>query len=349
MRKRVWVGLLAAVLIAVTPLSAAYADNRSVDVGLNVDVARRYYSPDSLKRMVDVVARSGGDYVQLHVCDDQNYGVESHLLGQTVKTARKDKNGAWVNPATGGRFLSKRQISELVVYAAYRNVELIPEVDLPGHATAVKRLAGDWGGRLSWTAGNELVTDRQGARFTVKLDSEVWEMFGRPGGIGLGMDEFSQSDRVDYYNRLVSYWADRRVAPRVYSDFFRPRDVGRLDNRVTVLYWCQGDWGGGSNSGVVSASELVRRGFRVVNANGYYLYFVPSARSLTREALSYSMWDMDSHWDLGRTDLTREARTDGVSGAMLSVWGEDSAGFSDGVIVGAVRGWFARFVVDARR
>lgn len=251
MRKRVWAGLLAALLIAVTPLSAAYADNRSVDVGLNVDVARRYYSPDSLKRMVDVVARSGGDYVQLHVCDDQNYGVESHLLGQTVKTARKDKNGAWVNPATGGRFLSKRQINELVVYAAYRNVELIPEVDLPGHATAVKRLAGDWGGR--------------------------------------------------------------------------------------------------PNSGVVSASELVRRGFRVVNANGYYLYFVPSARSLTREALSYSMWDMDSHWDLGRTDLTREVRTDGVSGAMLSVWGEDSAGVPDGRIVGAVRGWFARLVVDARR
>lgn len=109
--------------------SNAQGDSRShAAAGLTLDVARRYYPVSTIKSLIRMVSRKGGRYLQLHVSDNENYGVESRILHQTVSCAAC-KNGIYTNPASGKKFLSSRQIKELASYASAYHVSLIPEID----------------------------------------------------------------------------------------------------------------------------------------------------------------------------------------------------------------------------
>src|SRR5690606_14939207 len=47
--------------------------------------------------------------------------------------------GNYLNPYAPSQYYSQADISEIIRYAAERNIEVIPEVDMPGHATAANR------------------------------------------------------------------------------------------------------------------------------------------------------------------------------------------------------------------
>ena len=55
-----------------------------------LDVARTYYTPAEIEAFVDVLADAGGTFLHLHLSDDQNVGIESAVLGQTLDSASVD-------------------------------------------------------------------------------------------------------------------------------------------------------------------------------------------------------------------------------------------------------------------
>ena len=87
--------------------------------GLMIDVARRWHSINTLKKLVDMSAFYKLNYMQLHLTDDQSFTLPSKAY---PKLATKDKH------------YTKEELVDLVNYADLRGITLIPEIDIPGHS-----------------------------------------------------------------------------------------------------------------------------------------------------------------------------------------------------------------------
>lgn len=112
--------------------------------GLSVDICRHFFPLETLKQIVGLMARVKLNKLHLHISDDQGFRleIEKYPLLNSVGSERSGsevlKNGVRSvdeNPVCG--YLTKAQAKELVAYAAERCVEIIPELDIPGHAVAM--------------------------------------------------------------------------------------------------------------------------------------------------------------------------------------------------------------------
>lgn len=84
--------------------------------------------------------------LHLHLSDDQGWRVEIKSLPELTAAGawRVPRTGLWwdrQSPAEGekatyGGFYTQEQIKDLVQYAAQRHVDLLPEIDVPGHSLA---------------------------------------------------------------------------------------------------------------------------------------------------------------------------------------------------------------------
>lgn len=92
--------------------------------GLLIDVARHWQPMEVIKRNLDGMALVKLNVLHLHLCDDQGFRVESKTYPEL-----NDK-------ASDGLYFTQAQIRELIAYAAARGIRIVPEFDVPGHATS---------------------------------------------------------------------------------------------------------------------------------------------------------------------------------------------------------------------
>lgn len=94
-----------------------------------LDVARYFYNLDFLKKYIDMMAMYKLNVLQLHLIDDSGWRME--IKGYPELTSV----GAWAGPETSrlGGYYTQDELRELVAYAAFRNVEIIPELEFPAH------------------------------------------------------------------------------------------------------------------------------------------------------------------------------------------------------------------------
>jgi hexosaminidase len=124
--------------------------------GLMLDSARHFQPVGTVKALIDVMAWHKLNVLHWHLADDQGWRIEIKKYPLLTKV------GAFRTNAREGRyggFYTQDQIREIVAYAKARNVTIVPEIEMPGHALAaivaypklgsVKRVpktpSGDWG------------------------------------------------------------------------------------------------------------------------------------------------------------------------------------------------------------
>lgn len=115
--------------------------------GLMLDVSRHFSDVEMVKRTIDMLALHQLNIFHWHLTDDQGWRIEikSHPELTEVGAWRDDTVvgrylGGTDYPTDGkrhGGFYTQEQIREIVAYAKERYIEIIPEIDLPGHTTAV--------------------------------------------------------------------------------------------------------------------------------------------------------------------------------------------------------------------
>lgn len=128
--------------------------------GMHLDVSRHFFSIEYLRKFIDIMALYKFNKFHLHLTDDQGWRVE------IKKYPKLTQNGAWRtfnnqdticmtkakdNPdfeidkkhiiqrdgkTLYGGFYTQVQLKALVAYAAAKHIEIIPEIDMPGHMMA---------------------------------------------------------------------------------------------------------------------------------------------------------------------------------------------------------------------
>lgn len=114
--------------------------------GLMLDVSRHFFTKSEVERLLDAMALHKMNTFHWHLVDDQGWRIEIH------KYPRLTQVGAWrhgihfgldpkASTAYGpdgryGGFYTQDDIREVVAYAAARHINIVPEIEMPGHASA---------------------------------------------------------------------------------------------------------------------------------------------------------------------------------------------------------------------
>ena len=91
--------------------------------GLSLDCSRHFFPAEEVKKIIEQLARVKMNVLHWHLVDDQGWRIESHRFPLLHETS--------------GAYYTQEQIREIVEFARVRGVEIIPEIDLPGHTTAL--------------------------------------------------------------------------------------------------------------------------------------------------------------------------------------------------------------------
>lgn len=256
--------------------------------GLLLDVARHFFTPEELKQMFDALALHKINMCQLHLTDDQGWRL------QIRKYPRLTDVGAWrksigfnLDPKSSraygpdgryGGFYTQEEIRELVAYARSRHITLVPEIEMPGHASAALACYPEYsctGGPYSTdmaagvSAGVYCAGREETYTFVADVLAEVGEVF--PGQyIHIGGDEVTKEnwkkcqrcqalmrrEGLKTENELQSYFI-RRVEKTLNSQGRRligwsEIREGGLAANATVM-----DWIGGALEAASAGHEVI--------------------------------------------------------------------------------------------
>ncbi|MBK8979432.1 MAG: beta-N-acetylhexosaminidase [Planctomycetes bacterium] len=151
--------------------------------GLLLDCCRHFLDVGFVERTVDLLAQHKLNRLHWHLTEDQGWRLELRRHPELVEI------GAWRDDGHGGRYggyYTQDDVRRVIAYAAARGVEVVPEIELPGHCVAALAARPE----LSCTGGPHAVETRWGifedvycagndATFTFLEDvlDEVLELF----------------------------------------------------------------------------------------------------------------------------------------------------------------------------
>ena len=114
--------------------------------GLMFDVARHFFTKQEVKQYIDAMVKYKFNLLHLHLADDEGWRIEIKGLPRLTEVGafnakRVGYFGTFApppanEPRTYGGFYTQDDIKELVQYAKERFVNILPEIDVPGHSLA---------------------------------------------------------------------------------------------------------------------------------------------------------------------------------------------------------------------
>ena len=172
--------------------------------GLMLDVGRYFFSVDAVKRYIDLMAIYKLNTFHWHLTEDQGWRIEikKYPLLTSISSVRKESMLAHYpdqkyDGKPHGGFYTQEQIKEVVAYATSKYIQVIPEIEMPGHSTAVLAAYPQFGAngdkilqvKTKWGVAEDVLFPRE-ETFTFLEDvlTEVMALF--PGQyIHIGGDE----------------------------------------------------------------------------------------------------------------------------------------------------------------
>ncbi|WP_327369429.1 beta-N-acetylhexosaminidase [Streptomyces sp. NBC_01217] len=250
--------------------------------GLNLDIARKYYTvawiEDRLREMADLKLNQFG----LHFSDDQAFRIQSDTHPEIVAP----------------QHLTKAEVRQILGLADRLHIQVVPEIDSPGHLGAVLRAHPDLQLRNVSGVGSTGSIDISNPGAAKLIDELLEEFTGLFNGRywHLGADEYRAlmaKDPAASYPQLqraaqqkygaqagikdlATGWLNDRAAvvrphgkqPKAWNDGFFRGGVVHADKDIEVEYWT------GREYGARPPQEYLSEGRPVVNLNDEFLYYV---------------------------------------------------------------------------
>lgn len=236
---------------------------------LQVDSGRRHYSMAWLKDQIKDLAWTNMNTMVVRVKDGQGLRVESEVFPELVD--HLPDGGSW----------TKAEVRDLVAFARQYHVTVIPEFDMPAHATLDAQVFTEPGYMLAGEAYNYARADVRKRLADVAV--EMGDLFDSPY-VHIGADEFMALDQQtslrdwirketgddaattrDSYAWFLNYvntaLKDAGHKAMVWNDQLNGRNkVVPLDKDITVIFWAQ-------IYGSLDANDLLAEGHQVIGSS----------------------------------------------------------------------------------
>lgn len=156
--------------------------------GFMLDESRHFTGKDGVLRLLDAMELAKLNVFHWHLTDSPAWRIE---IKAYPKLTEVGAIGSHSDPAAPRAFYTQEDIRQVVAYASERGIEIIPEIDMPGHATAANRAYPEFSGGGSKKYPDftfNPASERTDAYLRAIL-TEVRALFPRSRAIHLGGDE----------------------------------------------------------------------------------------------------------------------------------------------------------------
>lgn len=288
--------------------------------GNMIDVSRHFFSIEYLKKHIDRLAFYKMNKLHLHLTDDQGWRIEIKKYPElTQQGALRTFNGQdsacikkseenidfQIDPRyittnngkeTYGGFFTQDEIKDLIAYAKERHIEIIPEIDMPGHMMAAINIYPDltdsdykgWGKLFSTPL---CACKEEAYTFVENVLSEIMELFPSKY-IHIGADEvdkttwenselckkLTERENIKTLNEIQSYFVHR------VHDYVKSKNKivigwdevleGGINEDITIMYW-RGWESNAPLKAVTNGNEVI-----MSPTNPLYFDYLPDRSSL---------------------------------------------------------------------
>ncbi|MDR2915445.1 MAG: beta-N-acetylhexosaminidase [Tannerella sp.] len=201
------------------PVSRIEDEPRYAWRGFMLDESRHFFGKDKVKQYLDMMASLRMNVFHWHLTDEPGWRIE---IKRYPKLTTVGATGNYHDPNAPATFYTQEEIREIVAYAAERQIMVIPEFDMPGHATAACRAYPEisGGGEGRWANFTFHPCKEETFEFISHVLDEIISLFPAPY-IHIGGDE------VHYGNQ--SWFTDPEI-----QQFIKDKD---LKNEVGLEHY----------------------------------------------------------------------------------------------------------------
>lgn len=155
--------------------------------GFMLDESRYFFGKEKVKQYLDIMASLRMNVFHWHLTDEPGWRIE---IKKYPKLTTVGATGNYHDPNAPAAFYTQEEIKEIVAYAAERHITIVPEFDMPGHATAVCRAYPEFsgGGEGRWEHFTFHPCKESTYQFISDVLDEIVELFPSPY-IHIGGDE----------------------------------------------------------------------------------------------------------------------------------------------------------------
>jgi len=156
--------------------------------GFMLDESRQFSGEEAVKRLLDAMAYYKLNRFHWHLTDSTGWRIE---IKKYPKLTTVGGVGNCKDPKAPAKFYTQKQIKEIVAYAKARHITIIPEIDMPGHASAAVRAYPQFSGGGAKTQPDFTFNpvDPATDAFLKDIFKEVAALFPDAGVIHFGGDE----------------------------------------------------------------------------------------------------------------------------------------------------------------
>ncbi|ADP11218.1 Beta-N-acetylhexosaminidase [Erwinia sp. Ejp617] len=243
--------------------------------GMMIDSVRHFMPLETLKRQIDGIAAARMNVFHWHLTDDQGWRFASSHFPQLQAKA---SDGLWY---------SEQQMREIVSYATDRGVRVVPEIDLPGHVSALAvampqllAIPGRYQPERGWGVFKPLLdpTNEQVYRFIDLLVGEVAAIFPDPylhiGGDEVDDMQWRKSERISQFmqrqglkdgHALQAYFNQRveKILAKHQRRTIGWDEIYHPDLPRSILIQ--------SSRGADALGEIAKNNYRGILSAGFYL------------------------------------------------------------------------------
>jgi len=269
--------------------------------GMHLDPCRHFMDLDSVKIYLDMMALHNMNQFHFHLSEDQGWRVEIKKYPELTEIGAYRNgtvighNGNLYDTIRHGGFYTQDELRDLIQYAAERHINIIPEIDLPGHmqaALACYPQLGCTGGPYEvwrrWGVSDDVLCagNEEAMQFAEDVLNEVMDVFPSPyihiGGdecpkvrwekcpkcqakikeLGIKSDEhFSKEDYLQSYvmNRMAKVVEARGRRVIGWDEILE----GSVSETAIIMSW----------RGIEGGIEAARKGHDVIMTPSSHLYF----------------------------------------------------------------------------
>jgi hexosaminidase len=267
--------------------------------GLMIDAARHFQPVDVIKRNIDALAAMKMNVFHWHLVDDQGWRIETK------------KHPKLIELASDGLYYTQEEIKNIVKYADERGILIVPEIDVPGHGSAILTAYPEIGSKVITLTGGTAEKNIQGTAiatygiernagiFSPTLDpsnpktyqllselfDEVCPLFpgsyfhiggdeneGKDWDANPKIQEFKKKNKLATNHELQTYFT-MQLVPMLKKHGKQLMGWEEILTKNMSKEAIIHSWRG-PNEGVIAGQSLVdavKKGYKTVLSNGYYI------------------------------------------------------------------------------
>lgn len=267
--------------------------------GLMIDASRHFQPVDVIKRNIDALAAMKMNVFHWHLVDDQGWRIETK------------KHPKLIELASDGLYYTQEEIRNIVKYADERGILIVPEIDVPGHASAILTAYPEIGSKVITLTGGTSEKNIQGTAITnygiernagifsptldptnpktykilSELFDEVCPLFpgayfhiggdeneGKDWDANPKIQEFKKKNNLKTNHELQTYFT-MQLAPMLKKHGKQLMGWEEISTKNLSKEAIVHSWRG-PNEGVVAGQSLidaVKKGYKTVLSNGFYI------------------------------------------------------------------------------